>query len=112
MDARVTMAMMEQRRNDTSFTDKSLFGLPIKYKQSEVREIWFQAMELGMEKGLMAGSLEGQRIDITNNCKNDRHKEFYTKFLELAQQYKCAITYHPLEGMCVIDRDYGALANF
>jgi hypothetical protein len=106
MDARIVKMIADQRKNDKSFTDKAFFGFPIKYKQSEVREIWFQAMEVGMEKGLIAGSLEGQRIDTTTNCKNERHKEFYTKFLELAHQYKCAIQYHPLEGMCVIDRSY------
>ncbi len=106
MDSRIKIMMMEQKKNDTSFTDKSLFGFPIKYKQSEVREIWFQAMEVGVEMGLIAGTLEGQQIDITNNCKNDRHKEFYTKFLELAQEYKCGIQYHPLNGMCIIDRNF------
>lgn len=101
MDARIKILMSDQRLNDTSFTDKSFF--PIKYLQSEVREIWFQAMEVGIEKGLYSASLDGQIIDTTNNCKDERHKEFYDKFLELSNKYNCSIQYHPLHGMKVID---------
>ncbi len=103
-DIRIFIAMNEQRRNDTSFTDKGFFGFPIKFTQSEVREIWFKGIELGLEKGLHIASLEGQRIDITNSCKNEKHKEFYRKILDVCEEYGCAIQYHPEQGMCVIDQ--------
>lgn len=55
-----------------------------------------------MQEGLRMGSIQEQRIDTTNGCKNERHKEFY-EILKLAEEYNCAIVYHPLEGMCVMD---------
>ncbi len=102
-DARVYQAIQNQKQHDTSFTEKGFLGIEPKYKQSDVRDIWFRAMALGMQEGLRMGSLEGQKIDITQNCKNERHKEFYKKFLELAEEYKCGIQYHPTIGMCVMD---------
>ena len=102
-DPRVFFAIQEAKKHDKSFTDKGLFGIRPKYSQSEVREIWFSAMALGMNEGLRMGSLEGQRIDISNGCKNKRHKEFYQKFLKLSEEYNCAILFHPLEGMIVSD---------
>ena len=29
-------------------------------------------------------------------------KEFIEKFYKLAEEYNCAIEYHPLHGMCVV----------
>lgn len=104
-DPRVFSAIQNARINDKSFTEKGVFGIKIKYPQEEVREIWFQAMSLGMLEGLRMGSIEGQRIDTSNGCKNERHKEFYQKFLKLANEYNCAILFHPEEGMCVMDLD-------
>lgn len=103
-DSRVFNAIMEMKRTDTSFTDGGFMGMfPPKYTQNEVRKIWFDAISLGMQEGLRMGSIQGQRINISDGCKNERHKEFYTKFLKLAEEYNCAIVYHPLEGMCVMD---------
>ena len=102
-DSRIEIAMLDQRTHDKSFTDKGLFGMTPKFSQSEVREIWLSGIKYGMEQGLYMASLEGQRININNNIKNERQKEFYNKFLELANKYECAIQYHPSEGMCVID---------
>lgn len=101
-DPRVYYAIREAKRTDKSFTERGLWGLPIMYSQSECREFWFEAMELGIQEGLRIGSIQGQRIDTSNSCKNERHKEFYTKFLKLAEEYNCAIVYHPHEGMCVM----------
>ena len=106
-DPRVYNAIQKARLTDNSFKEKEnvftlLFG-GIKYSQSECREFWFQAMALGMQEGLRMGSIQGQQIDTTKGCKNERHKEFYTKFLKLAEEYNCAIVYHPLEGMVVMD---------
>ena len=103
-DVRVFHAMQEARRTDTSFTDRGFLNMfPPKYKQHEVRDIWFKAMALGMEEGLRMGTLQGQKIDLFNNCKEHRHKEFLEKFYKLASDYNCAISYHPNEGICVID---------
>ena len=103
-DIRVFRAIEDAKRNDNSFTDKSIIPLlSRKYSTSEVRDIWFQAMAIGMEQGLHMASLEGQRIDITNNCENEKHKEFLEKFYELAREYNCAIVYNMNKGMCVMD---------
>lgn len=106
-DPRVYNAIQKARLTDNSFKEKeNVFTLltgGIKYTQAECREFWFKAMALGMQEGLRMGSLQGQRIDITNSCKNERHNEFYAKFLKLSEEYNCAILYHPLEGMCVVD---------
>lgn len=101
MDQYLFRIMQEHKKNDNSFKERSLFGLPIKYKQSEVREIWFQGIELGIEKGLRLASLEGQRIETNTNMQNQRHKEFYEKFLKLASDYNCCIQYHPMHGIFV-----------
>jgi hypothetical protein len=104
-DVRVFNAIQDAKKNDTSFTDRGLLGMfPPNYSQSEVRKIWFDAMALGMQEGLRIASVEGQIIDVTNNCKEPKHKEFLEKFYKLAEEYNCAIQYHPTYGMLVIDR--------
>lgn len=103
-DARVFKAIQEAKKNDKSFTEKGFLGMPIKYDQSEVRKIWFDAMTLGMIKGLEMSGLEGQRVDLFNSCKDERQKEFIKKLYELSAEYECAVVYHPVEGMCIVDR--------
>ena len=106
-DARVFYAVQEMKKNDKSFTEKeNVFSLllgGIKYNQVDVREIWFQGITVGLSEGLRIASLDGQKIDIMNSCKNERHKEFYNEFLKLSEKYNCAIQYHPVDGMCIID---------
>lgn len=102
-DSRIFNAIAKAKRIDTSFTQKGFLGIPIIYSQSQCRNFWFRAMTLGMQEGLRIGSIQGQRIDTTKDCKNERHKEFYNKFLKLAEEYNCAIVYHPYEGMLVMD---------
>lgn len=102
-DPRVFKRMSEIKKTDKSFTEKGLFGLPIKYTQDECREFWFNAMTLGMIEGIKIASLQGQRIDLFNSCKEPRQKEFLQKFYKLAEDYNCAIVYHPHEGMIVAD---------
>ncbi len=108
MDLRIENIMFELKANDKSFTEKAplggLFG-EIKYKQPEVREIWFQAMGLGIEEGLRRASLEGQRIELNANTTDEKHLEFLDKFNRLASEYKCRVQYHPTVGMVVIDTD-------
>lgn len=108
-DPRVYNAMQKARLTDNSFKEKEniftlLFG-GIKYSQSECREFWFQAMEIGMMEGLIMGSVDGQRIDLYNNCKEQRQKDFLDKFYKLAEEYNCAIVFHPIDGMIVMDLD-------
>jgi hypothetical protein len=102
-DPRVFYAIQEARLTDNSFKEKGFLGFPIKYTQYECREFWFQAMELGIQEGLRIGSVQGQRIDLFNNCKEHSQKEFLEKYYKLAEEYNCAIVYHPENGMCVMD---------
>jgi hypothetical protein len=106
-DPRIRTAIQEAMLNDNSFKEKenifTLFTGGIKYPQSECRKFWFQAMSIGMSEGLRMGSIEGQKIDLTNNCKEPRQKEFLEKFYKLAEEYNCAIVFHPEHGMIVVD---------
>lgn len=105
IDIRISNTLTEMKKTDTSFTETGFMGIPIRYKQDAVREIWFQAIELGMERGLDMASLDGQLIDINNNFQNDNQKKFYNEFLKLAEKYNCAIQYHPRYGMCVLEQE-------
>lgn len=104
-DVRVFHAIQNAKLHDKSFTEKGFLGMTPKYSQSEVREIWFKAMALGIEEGLRLSSLEGQKIGYYGNCKNQRQKEFLDKFYKLSEEYNCGMSYHPTYGMCVIDLD-------
>ena len=102
-DPRIFHEIHAQKKVDNSFTERGLFGFTQKYDQSRVREIYFDAMALGMQRGIEIGAVKGQRIDLFNNCKEPRQKEFLEKFYKLAEEYNCAIVYHPHDGMCVLD---------
>lgn len=102
-DPRVFYAIQEAKRTDKSFTEKGFLGFPIKYSQEECRKFWFDAMTLGMQEGLRMGSIQGQKIDLTNNCKDPKQMEFLVKMFELCEEYNCAIAFHPHEGMIVTD---------
>jgi len=102
-DIRVFQAILEAKKNDKSFTEKGFLGMLPKYKQHEVREIWFEGIALGIEKGLEIGSYQGQKVELYNNTITPKQKEFLDKFYKLAEEYNCAILYHPHEGMCVMD---------
>lgn len=102
-DPRIFYAIQEMKKNDQSFTEKPFLGITPKYSQGEVRDIWFQGIALGMSHGLDMATLQGQRIDLTENCKEPRHREFLEKFYRLAEEYNCAISFHPHKGMCVVD---------
>lgn len=71
-----------------------------------MRKNWQEGIKLGIETGLRCASLEGQKIEINSNVKNPKHKKFLEKFYALAEEYKCAIQYHPEYGIFVVDRDY------
>ena len=95
-------------QGDTSFQEKPsllamIFGTS-KYSSADMKETWNLGIKHGIEIGLRKASIEGQTIELNNNTQNNRHKEFLSKFYSLANEYKCAIQYHPQQGMVVIDR--------
>lgn len=108
MDLRIEHIFREVKLYDTSFQEKDsglslLFGID-KYSKQEMRETWDRGIKQGIEIGLRKASLEGQKIELIHNTTNAKHKEFIEKFYQLADEYKCAIQYHPEFGMVVIAR--------
>ena len=95
-------------KDDKSFQEKEhplslLFGRK-RYTQENMRQTWEQGIKHGIEIWLRKASLEGQRIELYNNTTSEKHKEFLEKFYQLADEYKCAIHYHPKVGMVVVAR--------
>lgn len=110
MDIRIENIFAEEMKGDTSFKEKEsclslLFG-GTTYSKHEMRETWDNGIKLGIEIGLNRASLKGQRIELNHNTPKGKNKEFLEKFYKLAEEYKCAIQYHPQIGMVVLDRDY------
>jgi hypothetical protein len=108
MDLRIEHIFIEEMKGDTSFQEKEsglslLFGKN-KYSKQEMRETWNRGIKHGIEIGLRKASLEGQRIELNRNTENEKHKEFLEKFYQLADEYKCAIQFHPEVGMVVVAR--------
>jgi hypothetical protein len=108
MNLRVEHIFKEEMKDDTSFQEKDstlnlLFGNN-KYSKQEMRETWDRGIKHGIEIDLRKASLEGQKIELNNNITNQNHKEFLEKFYQLANEYKCAIQYHPKYGMIIINR--------
>ena len=109
MNIRIEHIFREEMKGDTSFQEKEnrlslLFGTN-KYSKQEMRETWNRGIKHGIEIGLRKASLEGQKIELNNNTTNQNHKEFLEKFYQLANEYKCAIQYHPKYGMIIINRE-------
>ena len=110
MDNRIEYIFNKEMKGDKSFQEKTtglalLFGGGITYKQHEVRDIWHRGIKVGIEIGLNYASPQGQIIQLNENT-DPKHREFLEKFYKLAEEYKCAIEYHPEKGMIVLDRDY------
>jgi hypothetical protein len=108
MDSRINHIMNEQELNDKSFLEKDtklgfLFRSN-KYSKQEMRDTWFRGIRHGLEIGLFNASLEGQKIELGKNTGNEKHQEFIKKFYELADEYNCAIQYHPVHGMVIVTR--------
>jgi flagellar biosynthesis/type III secretory pathway protein FliH len=108
MYLRIEHIFKEAMKGDTSFQEKEsglslLFGTH-KYSKQEMRETWDRGIKHGIEIGLRKASLEGQRIELSHNTTNEKHKEFLEKFYQLADEYRCAIQYHPEVGMVVVAR--------
>ena len=109
MDARIEMIFQEEMKGDNSFKEKenflSLFFGGIKYSQTEMKETWNMGIRHGIEIGLNRAGLAGQRLELHRNVKDPMQKEFLEKFYKLADEYKCAIQYHPQHGMVIVDTD-------
>ena len=111
MDLRIETIFWEEMKGDTSFRDNSpssikefLFG--VSYSNLHMKETWDMGIKHGIEIGLNRASLEGQRIELDNNTKEGKNKEFLKKFYKLVEEYECDIQYHSKIGMVVIDRKY------
>ena len=108
MDIRIENIFAEEMQGDTSFLDKGsglsqLFGRS-SYSDMDMRETWHKGIKHGIEIGLRRASPQGQIIELNNNTTEGKNQEFLKKFYKLAEEYKCAIEYHPQKGMIVIDR--------
>jgi hypothetical protein len=104
---RVEQIYFQNFRNDKSFTEKPGWGNTIDYKhQRELRNTWELGIKTGIETGLCCASLEGQKIELTYNTTNPKHIQFLDKHYALCCEYGVAIQYHPVVGMCIINRKY------
>lgn len=103
MDLRIEQIFFEEMKKDTSFTEKEHPLFRMRFRQKDMREAWNSGIKHGIEIGLRKASLEGQIIELTNNVKKDRHKDFLDAFYKLAMKYECIIQYHPEKGMVIID---------
>lgn len=106
MNLRIEYIFREEMEGDKSFQEKEsglslLFGTRT-YSKVEMRETWDRGIKHGIEIGLRRASLEGQRIELNRNTPEGKQKEFLEKFYQLAEEYKCAIQYHPEVGMVVV----------
>ena len=109
MDARINQIFLEEMKGDTSFQEKEnflslLFGTD-KYTKHEMRDTWERGIKRGIEIGLRKASIEGQKIELNQNTKEGKNKEFLEKFYKLAGEYNCFVIYHIKYGMIVINRD-------
>lgn len=103
MDLRLDKIMFEEMKDDKSFQERGFASL-CRFSQNEVRNIWLRAVRQGIEIGLRRASIEGQKIELNQNTKNENHREYLKKFYESSAQHGCAIQYHPQHGMIIIER--------
>lgn len=108
MYLRIETIFNEQMKGDNSFKDNSpssiketLFG--VSYSNHDMKKTWDMGIKHGIEIGLNVASLEGQKIELNINTEEGKNKEFLEKFYRLAEEYRCAIQYHPKIGMAVLD---------
>jgi hypothetical protein len=108
MDLRVKQIVDDFKKSDNSFKDRpnglaAIFGKN-HYTESEARDIWHRGIEAGVEMGLFNASLEGQRIELAQNLNSPKQKEFVEKLYKLCEEYNCAVQYHPINGMCLVEK--------
>lgn len=106
MNLRIEHIFYEEMQGDTSFQEAEtglslLFGSS-KYSKHDMRKTWNNGIKHGIEIGLRKASLEGQRIELNRNTINEKHKEFLERFYQLADEYRCAVQYHPKFGMVTV----------
>jgi len=65
-------------------------------------EVFANGYATGLEQGLR-DSFNTDKLVNTMDLKEERHKEFYDKFLELANKYNCRFNFHPLHGIMLED---------
>ncbi len=96
------MFIHEENESDKSFLEKES-GLQLilgkSYSKMDMRETWLKGKRYGFEIGLNYSKPQARIEQLSNNIKNQKHKEFYDKFLKLCQEYNVRISYHPREGM-------------
>ena len=106
---RIENIFFEEMHGDSSFTEKDnlitmLLG-GTKYSKLEMRETWDRGIKHGIEIGLRRASIEGQIIELNNNVKDKNSKEFLSEFFKLSEKYNCAIQYHELKGMIILNQN-------
>ena len=109
MDLRIDHIYQEEMKDDKSFQERPtalelLFGFNYKHR-AELKETWRLGIKHGIAIGLRKASLEGQKIELYQNVKDQRQKEFLDKFYSLSNEYGYAIQYHPELGMVVVDKN-------
>jgi hypothetical protein len=107
MDVRMEEIYSQEMKGDTSFREKStglelFFGVNYKHK-AELKKTREQGIKLGIEIGLRRASLEGQKVEMYQNVKDERQKEFLDKFYALCGEMGFGIQHHPQHGMIVVD---------
>ena len=109
MNLRIDYIFREEMKGDNSFKEKddmlSILFWKTKYTKLQMKETWDRGIKHGIEIGLRKASLEGQRIELNHNTTNEKHKVFLEKFYQLANEYSCAIQYHPEIGMVIVNQD-------
>jgi hypothetical protein len=102
---RVDQIYFQNFFDDKSFTEKPGWLNSVDHEhQRELRDTWEQGIKTGIQVGLESASLEGQRIELTNNTTNPRHVEFLQKHYALCTEYNVAIQYHPKLGLVIINQ--------
>jgi hypothetical protein len=91
---------------DKTYESKGLFGMILNgtnYRNwRKENEVFANGYASGLEEGLR-DSFNTDKLINGMDFKDERHKEFYDKFLELASNYNCRFTFHPLHGMVLED---------
>ena len=105
MDLFIQIQVENIKETDTSFTEKGLFGITPKFKQSEMRETWFLGISEGLEIGMRLASLAGQKVTLDNSPKTEMQTKFLQELADISKKYSCAVQFHPEHGMCIVDRN-------
>lgn len=93
-------------QEDKAYESKGLFGGLLNSTNygdwRKKNKVFTNGYATGLEEGLR-DSFNTDKLINAMDLKDERHKEFYQKFLELASSYNCKFTFHPLHGMVLED---------